>query len=431
MLNPGTGSNIVRDLRLELNQEGGIGLADADQNGLGNIIERNTLVSNGYGIAMYSGTKNAIIRHNEFALSSQDGIYLEHATGARIEENEIATSGGNAIGSIGGSDHRIVNNTMTENHGGGITLGEELLPTNRVHIEDNTIEEGAGGVLIVESSSVAVIHNRIRDVLAAGVSMELAHDNAHQAPTTSAAPRAASSSASRTTTASRATTPAARSASASRSASCRSGTRSSTTTAHENGGEGIEIADSAPARPGQLARGQQRRRATAATASRIEGAGHIVKDNSARVNGGWGIYAAIGAIDRGGNFAAGNAEFEQCYSVICTTGAVPGEPETWIVDHPANPSDSRNASFTYMGSDNVTPIHELVFECRIDSTRPARVGGLRVPGGDPQPLARRPHLRGARDRPERSRPGRLDAREVHVGVPAAAGRRRRPRRSST
>src|SRR5688572_33331214 len=82
------------------------------------------------------------------------------------------------------------------------------------------------------------------------------------------------------------------------------------------------------------------------------------------------IYAPIGVNDRGGNFAAGNAEFDQCYGVVCATGALPGEPETWIVDHPAEVSNSRNASFTYSGKDDITPITELVFECRVDSADP-------------------------------------------------------------
>ena len=103
---------------------------------------------------------------------------------------------------------------------------------------------------------------------------------------------------------------------------------------HENGGEGIEVADSAPLGQGNLLEGNNAD-ANGGDGISLEGAGHIVKDNSARLNGGWGIYAAIGAVDRGGNFAAGNAEFDQCYNVVCATGPVPGEPETWIVDHPA------------------------------------------------------------------------------------------------
>ena len=106
--------------------------------------------------------------------------------------------------------------------------------------------------------------------------------------------------------------------------------------AHENGGEGIEISDSAPVGQGNLLEGNNAD-ANGGNGISLEGAGHMVEDNSARVNGGWGIYAAIGAVDRGGNFAAGNAEFEQCYRVICATGPIPGEPETWIVDNPEDP----------------------------------------------------------------------------------------------
>ena len=49
---------------------------------------------------------------------------------------------------------------------------------------------------------------------------------------------------------------------------------------------------------------------------------------------------------------------------------VPGSPETWIVDGPAASSPSRNASITYNGSDDTTPLFDLTFECRIDTTDP-------------------------------------------------------------
>ena len=50
LLNPGTSLNVVTAMRLELNQEAGIALSDADQTGKGNIIRDNTIVSNGVGI---------------------------------------------------------------------------------------------------------------------------------------------------------------------------------------------------------------------------------------------------------------------------------------------------------------------------------------------------------------------------------------------
>src|SRR5688572_33435879 len=39
------------------------------------------------------------------------------------------------------------------------------------------------------------------------------------------------------------------------------------------------------------------------------------------------IYAPIGVNDAGGNFAAGNAEFDQCYGVVCATGPLPRSEE--------------------------------------------------------------------------------------------------------
>ncbi len=86
------------------------------------------------------------------------------------------------------------------------------------------------------------------------------------------------------------------------------------------------------------------------------------------LNGGWGIYAPVGAIDGGGNFAAGNIEPGQCVGVVCTIGTAPGEPETTILEKPPLVSNSRNASFTYIGKDDSTPLVDLVFECRLDTT---------------------------------------------------------------
>ena len=49
---------------------------------------------------------------------------------------------------------------------------------------------------------------------------------------------------------------------------------------------------------------------------------------------------------------------------------MPGEPETWIVEGPPALSHSRNASFTYNGSDLQSLPHEIVYECRIDTQDP-------------------------------------------------------------
>ncbi len=43
-------------------------------------------------------------------------------------------------------------------------------------------------------------------------------------------------------------------------------------------------------------------------------------------------------------------------------------PETSLTAYPPNPSDNHLASFTFSGTDNLTPAGNLIFECRLDST---------------------------------------------------------------
>jgi len=50
----------------------------------------------------------------------------------------------------------------------------------------------------------------------------------------------------------------------------------------------------------------------------VSGSGQTIRANVARDNDGWGIFAAPGNVDGGGNGASGNAEPAQCFNVSCT-----------------------------------------------------------------------------------------------------------------
>ncbi len=52
--------------------------------------------------------------------------------------------------------------------------------------------------------------------------------------------------------------------------------------------------------------------------------------------------------------------------VLNGTGIDPISPNTAINSHPANPTTSASATFTFSGTDNVTPSGSLTFECRLD-----------------------------------------------------------------
>ncbi|MBK9053058.1 MAG: right-handed parallel beta-helix repeat-containing protein [Chloroflexi bacterium] len=91
----------------------------------------------------------------------------------------------------------------------------------------------------------------------------------------------------------------------------------------------------------------------------VNGGGHTITDNTADLNGGWGIYAAVTGMDGGNNRALGNSEPEQCFNVVCEIGTWSGQPDTIIVLTPPNPTDSSSALFTFTGVDDVTEPFDL------------------------------------------------------------------------
>ena len=113
-LNPGSGRNVLSSLRAEANQEAGIALADADQAGNGNTIRGNTVVRNKVGIALYSGTRNAVVHNNALAANPGEGVLIDNSSGNRVERNEITGSSGAAVAMWGGGDNTVADN---EHHG--------------------------------------------------------------------------------------------------------------------------------------------------------------------------------------------------------------------------------------------------------------------------------------------------------------------------
>ena len=371
-LGAGTGRSVVSGIRAELNQEAGIVLADADQLGpdgtaYGNTIRDNEITMNKHGIAIYSGTRNAVIRDNAIAGNNGDGLRLEHARGNRVEENDITGSGGWAVVFQGGRENTLVANNMEDNPG-GVAIGEELLPSNDNLIERNTIVGHSGGIGVIDSVGNMILENRIAAEGGGGVTLELARDTLVRANNL-----AGSKSGIEVT----------ESTNNRLEINNASGTLGSgitieslspknelvLNTASENAGEGIEVDDSPPTGQGNLL-DRNDADGNGGDGIALNGVGHIVNANRAQRNGGWGIYAAAGAIDRGGNYAAGNVEPLQCYNVHCDIGSVPGEPDTWITSAPPLLSHSRNAAFEYRGKDELNFEHELTFECRIDSNDP-------------------------------------------------------------
>ena len=374
LLNPGTSLNIIDSMRLESNQEAGLLLSDADQAGKGNIIRNNTFAANGAGIWLASNTRFTSIYDNALGGNAGDGVLIEFSSDNRIERNEISRSGGSGILMLGGGNNIVTDNNLLDNGGFGIGVGEELLPSNNNLIERNTVTGGQGGVLVADSTNNQILFNSITATFGPGVSLELSHNNLVRGNDVRSNASGISVDESNDNRIE------ANNASGTMGTGIEIGALSYRNTvvqnaANQNGGEGITIEDFALSGQGNLL-DRNTADGNGGDGIGVHGVGHTVTSNTAQMNGGWGIYIAVSATDGGGNLAAGNAEPAQCFNIACSIGTVPGSPETWIVSGPVdvNPgtpgiqSNSRNASFTYMGSDNATPLIELVFECRLDTT---------------------------------------------------------------
>jgi hypothetical protein len=71
---------------------------------------------------------------------------------------------------------------------------------------------------------------------------------------------------------------------------------------------------------------------------------------------------ASGAVDAAGNLNDASSSIDNTVTYIPD----PTPPETTIDSHPANPTSSTSAAFTFSGTDNLTPAGSLIFECQLD-----------------------------------------------------------------
>lgn len=366
-LNAGTAHNVVADLSLHSNQDGGLQLTNADQGGNGNTIRNNHIEGSIHGIALLDGTTATTINNNEISASAGNGIYLFGSNGNRVEANTIIASSEAGVALENAADNTVIANSLTGNAGGGIVLGADLLPANNNRIEANTISaSGSAGIGVVDSNSNQLLSNIVRLSGSDGISLENAQNTllrGNDVRNNAGGIGLLGSTGNRLE---------------SNNISANSGAGIALeglsldneivlNTVNTNSGEGIYVGDQATAGLGNLI---DRNTASSNNGDGIfvGPGGHTVIGNVADSNGGWGIYAEQGTIDGGGNYATGNSEPAQCFNIACIIGIPPGAPDTEIVLKPTNPTNSNSALFTFTGSDNITPVGNLGFQCRLDST---------------------------------------------------------------
>ena len=347
----GADAAIVSGVTAQANQEAGIAVSG----GTGTTVRASEALENaGPGVLLIDGATDALVTGNTLARNSGEGVRVENADGNRVVSNTIGESSGAGIALVGADSTTVLSNALSNNSGGGIVIGEPELPSNDNRIERNTLTGGSGGIEVVESSGNEIVSNKVSGAGGAGVSLEGATDTlvrSNDVRGNSGGVELNLSSGN---------------VIESNNASGANGTGISLeglsngnvialNTANGNSGEGIAVNDGAPAGQGNLI-DRNTANGNGGDGILVNAAVHTLTGNTVNSNDGWGILAAPGTIDGGGNTAAGNAEPAQCSGVTCTIGVAPGAPDTSIVERPTDPSTSRNALFTFTGSDDTTAV---------------------------------------------------------------------------
>ncbi|WP_363320434.1 DNRLRE domain-containing protein [Pseudonocardia sp.] len=354
---------LVSGLTLTANQEAGVLLTGAT----GTVVRANTISENADGIWLTAGTTNAKVLGNSLSANPGAGVRVENSPGNRVDGNTIAESSEAGVVVEGSTTTVVAGNTLTGNSGGGVSVD---LASHDSVVVDNTITlSGSGGVSVTESDRVQVVANVISQSGGTAIALELAADGLIRGNDVRGNPGGIDLNLStghrienNDTGASSGTGIALEGGSIGNEII---GNRSSA-----NSGEGIYIGDAAASGAGNLIENN--------TADNNGGAGinvnaavHTIRGNTVSGNDGWGIFAVPGNIDGGGNMASGNIEPGQCSGVVCAVAPPPGAPNTILVERPTDPSNSRNALFTFTGTDDTTTVANLGFQCRIDSTNEA------------------------------------------------------------
>ena len=357
LLLPETRGNVVEHLGLGLNQIAAVELFDVSAS----QVRDNSLVDNGVGIALVSGTRDSVVAGNSVIDSGGASLLVRDSRENQLESNSVAGGGDLGIGLERASDNVVLGNSVAGSSDGGI---EVRFGSDDNRIEGNTISgSGDHGILVSESDGNELVGNAAHHLSDSGITLDAAdesvvwgNDVQHNAGGLqldgSSRNLIAANDASDTTGI---------------GIELGGGSLANVVEgnhADDNGADGIVVADDATDTTGNplpdagnllVANTADRNGADGIVVAK---GGHTVTANATRGNLGWGINAALGVIDGGGNVASGNGKPAQCVGVVCS--AVAPAPETFIVHAPADPTNATVAAFAFVA------MGAAGFECSLD-----------------------------------------------------------------
>lgn len=364
LLNEGAALNRVAGMTLQAHTVAAVQLVNADDGSNGNTISANTVLGNEEGIVLSDNTSHALIERNHITYSAGSGIYLLHGSHNHMENNTILIAGDKAVLLVGSAHNSLVGNTITGSSDSSIVLEAE---SSFNTLDSNVLSDGGdAGIDIEDSQGNVLVANTVHNMSDAGIVLDTAINNSVLANDLRGNAggitlNGSSGNLIRSNNASY-------NGGAGIALEGASLTNSITLNiAGHNGADGILLEAEAPPDnplPGNLiayntADGNQGNGVAAART------GSTLTGNSARANGAWGIYAAEGTINGGGNIAYGNVESQQCFQFTCSNGSSPPPdttpPETVIDSGPAATTTERLATFAFSADEAGS-----VFACSLD-----------------------------------------------------------------
>ncbi|MCX6463890.1 MAG: right-handed parallel beta-helix repeat-containing protein [Pseudonocardiales bacterium] len=383
-LDAGTTRTIVSDLTVQLAEQAGVTLTNADDGVAGNTVRTSTFAGNGSGVLLQAGSQGSTISGNVVAGSAGPGLQVLGSPGNTIADNDV-TGSSDAGYVIEASPDTV----LTGNSAGGNSDAAVIIEagSHRTVATGNTVLESEAGIDVAESADVVLRENVLNGSSDNGITLELADravvegndlrfNGGGVEVSESADGRIAGNEASES------------------GVGIQLGDGAfrfvvSGNTASGNEAGGITVTGGAPAGSGNLVE-DNTADGNSADGIYIGAVSHMIRGNSANDNEGWGIYAAQGGVtgvnvDGGGNRALGNVELPQCYNVRCDGGApLPTDqvvPETVLLDGPPSVTTFTTATLSFTGSDNASSV---TFQCRLDGaafapcTSPVTYSGLAV-----------------------------------------------------
>jgi parallel beta-helix repeat protein len=233
----------------------------------GSVVQANKLGGGGDAGVLLAGAHASVVRFNAFGQSSDAGVILDAMSNSLVKGNSMAMSGDAAIVLRGGSSNvRVIDNTASHASDAGIFISDGAANT----VRGNVLTHNAHGIELSGGQQNLVEFNATEANLGLGIEVSQSAGNTIFGNTMDG--------------------------------NLQGGIWVDT----EAGGNTIE---------GNAARGN------GGDGINVMSPGTVLRNNLARLNQGWGIYAAAGVVDGGRNGASLNAEPAQCHLIACSDGS--------------------------------------------------------------------------------------------------------------